>query len=1063
MPKNALTSITFSLAHVRGQITLHSLHQQFLRQARFIINCFALLCMVCCTTGTLEAQAPGNESMQSRVKRATDLIHAKQLVKARPLLVQLRPEVDPAMHANLDFYIALSYVFEYYEKNNSSALDTGLEKFQGFVKSYLKDSLVPLARYNIADIHAIKKDFKKALQGYIPLYKNPEPGIDRKDILKKIVLIYVSEEQWEAGMPYFEASMRIAEDSTDRATSAAYLLIAQAKQGIVTDSRQLLQFFTSPAPVFYTPRFNAALMEVGDQLKTEGDLPTASLFYQFVRSYESLELGLTNHIANLKERVAKFEGNVVLRNFYIDAKTELDNATADLAAVKATKNYTPLLHWRIAGVYLDMERDWEAFWRFRKMVDKYPDHEYAESILFSAFSLGHKLDQYDIAEELSKRYLSNPNFRTYRATVADSMSSMYLEYEKYEELYAMTREYLSHSAGDAASALLLFKHGMARLRRFENPELINDFQTFNTKYGETNSAVVIRYFLGLGLLIEEDHQGALDNFELVLAEGDTRYKPDASFRKALAVMGLDRIPEARDLVVEFIENYPDNPLRAQAELILGNLVDLLGDANKALGHYYLVEQYSDDLELNASAELKISRILVDQNEIDTAIGRLRSFIDTHVEDAATIPIVAALADIYKDLEKPRVALETIKEPIIRFFTLTEIDKLDTLLLNYITKDRAVREMEVATEAFFQEITDSPDLFRDLVIDRAKQYRYFKEHSSVDGLVRDYFLENEDFRNAVKAYFKEVDQIQAANETAKEEAANSQPPTQPKLLEPMHPVGELAVLIDLRKQVAELNASMPKQTADDWLKSQLAEARAANNIPLELRIQTALAKAEDPESAPNHRMVQLFDDPEQWSELGLAPKLWILRKVAELDPARVIEELEISRVDYMNTDFELERHLLRAKAYKQAEQPESAIEAYQVLIKRFAQANESGEAMIAIGRMQIELGNYQAARDQLETILHRNDWRGQMHGDALLWIGRAYVAEEKYPEAHGFFERIMLGYPGFPELLAQGYYEDIQVLKKMGDTASVQTVYEAFKLTPGLEDTEAAKLIRKEFE
>jgi hypothetical protein len=69
----------------------------------------------------------------------------------------------------------------------------------------------------------------------------------------------------------------------------------------------------------------------------------------------------------------------------------------------------------------------------------------------------------------------------------------------------------------------------------------------------------------------------------------------------------------------------------------------------------------------------------------------------------------------------------------------------------------------------------------------------------------------------------------------------------------------------------------------------------------------------------------------------------------------------------------------------------------------------------------------------------------------------------YAEAHGFFERIMLGYPGFPELMATAYYEDLKVLQKMGEAASVQTVLEAFKATPGLEATDAANLIRKEFQ
>ena len=87
----------------------------------------------------------------------------------------------------------------------------------------------------------------------------------------------------------------------------------------------------------------------------------------------------------------------------------------------------------------------------------------------------------------------------------------------------------------------------------------------------------------------------------------------------------------------------------------------------------------------------------------------------------------------------------------------------------------------------------------------------------------------------------------------------------------------------------------------------------------------------------------------------------------------------------------------------------------------------------------------------------------MHAQALLWLGRSYGAEKKYAEAHGFYERIILGYPGFSEELAMAFYEDIQVLKLMGETASVQLTYDAFKMTPGLENTEGALLIGKEFE
>ena len=355
------------------------------------------------------------------------------------------------MVANLDFYQALSYVFEYYEKDSTAAISTAIEEFDAFIKNYPHHELNALARYNLADAHAISQNFEQALKLYVPLYHQPVASVDHKEVLKKLVLIYAAKQQWAAGIPYFKDNMRLAESSEDRTTSAAYLLIARAKAGEIVDSSQLLKFFKSPAPVFYTPRFNAALMEVGDNLKQEGDLATASLFYQFVRDYETLEAGLTAYIQSLELSVAKFADNPVLRNFYVEAKASLDNARGDLEALRTSTNYTPLLNWRIAGVYMEMGRNWEAFWRFRLMVDTYPDHKFAEDILFSAYSLGHQLGEYQIAEELGRRYLDDPRYTRYGGTVADQISGTYLANGNYDELHKLTTWYLERAADDSAA------------------------------------------------------------------------------------------------------------------------------------------------------------------------------------------------------------------------------------------------------------------------------------------------------------------------------------------------------------------------------------------------------------------------------------------------------------------------------------------------------------------------------------------------------------------------------------------------------------------------------------
>jgi tetratricopeptide (TPR) repeat protein len=235
------------------------------------------------------------------------------------------------------------------------------------------------------------------------------------------------------------------------------------------------------------------------------------------------------------------------------------------------------------------------------------------------------------------------------------------------------------------------------------------------------------------------------------------------------------------------------------------------------------------------------------------------------------------------------------------------------------------------------------------------------------------------------------------------------------------------------------------------------------MPLLVRIQAVFAALEVPEGTPDAYILGLIQNEEVWPQIGIAGKLWILKEYAKSKPEEVIRYLEESKVEYMNTDTELGVHGLMAKTYQQLGRVRDAIDAYKTLIKRFAASDEAGEAAIMIGRLEIEEGNYKEAREELEMILHRNEWRGQRHGDALLWIGRAYLKEGKLEEAHGFFERIMLGYPGFNELLAIAYYEDVKVLKKMGEPESAKTVYEAFNMTPGLDDTETADLIRKEFE
>lgn len=1001
-------------------------------------------------------QGAGTTDLYQRIKNVESMVVQREYVAARPELRSLLPLADANVRPQLDFYIALSYIYEFYAKDQESLLATAVEEFNAFLQNHPGHHLSVLARYNLGDIYATQGNYKQALKQYIPLYQKPKEHINRKEVLRKIVLVYATEEAWAAGAPYFEDSMRFAVTDIERTTAAAYLMIAKAQMGDFSNSREILGFFSSPAPILFSPRFNFAMIEVGDNLRSSGDLATASLFYQLVRSYESLQGGLENYINQLEAKLASLVGTQMVSQQYFETKAELENMLSQLNALQSSPNYTPLLGWRIAGVYMDIERDWEAYWRLRKLVVDYPEDPNAEAILYSAFSLGYKLEEFDSFAELGEDYLENKDYLNYRSAVADQLSSYYVISEQFEKLFALSKWYLESIGEDSAAISLLFKHGMVRLQRFENRELRSEFAAFKEKYKAGPCELVLDYFLGISNLLEQNHAPALEFFEAVLAKPESQFTADAHFRKAQAVLGLDRISEARELLVAFISNYPENSLRANAELTLGNVLELQGQPNAALEHFYLVEEFTESPALRGEAELKIAAVLERYfRQLDEAIVRLSDFQARYYELPESIPVIVALANLYDSKQEPRKALTLLQNAVERFHAEIAYDAVDTMMQAYLKKDATLRTSQIRSKAFLLEVSTSAELLESLIADRSAQYRYFKENAEIDSVIQDSFIRDNVFRNAILAGLEALKPPAPLPDLETGET----PPAEPLIL-----AGEeFPELLNLTVRLERLNSTLPQISASAWIAAKQAEAAKDNHLALELRLQTALALVATPVEKPDRARVALVDDVEQWPYFAVASKIWILSEKAETQPSQVIEILERSRMDFIDTGMELDFFKLLAGLYERTDDQNAAIQVLKDLIQRFPENREAGIAALHAGQLELKNQEYEIARKTFESILFRPEWVGAMHAEALLWIGRAYENEMLYAEAHGFFERIMLGYPGFPELMATAYYEDLKVLQKMGEAASVQTVLEAFKATPGLEATDAANLIRKEFQ
>lgn len=1033
-----------------------------LKKPRFICAVAALLFI-----SSLPASAQSAE-MIDKAKEVQNLLSSGKLVQARPLMEELLPaaesgEFEAEIGAKLQFFIGLSYVVEYFDTSGGPAiLATAKTKLEEFIQKYPNDENVPVARLNLGDIEATNGNFEEALKFYIPLYNNPTKNVESDDVLKKIVMLYAASEQWVAGIPYFSASMNNSRDATDRTTAAAYMIIGQAQSDSLENLDEALEFLQTPSPVFFSTRFNLALMNVADKLKEQEDLAMANLFYQFIRDYETLKDGLTRYIDAFERTVLRFEGNSFRRNEYMSAKAQLDNAQADLKALSTIESYTPILKWKIAQCLMGMGRDWEAFWLFHRMAEVYPNHENAEDILYLAYNLAHKLNSYEMMENLARRYLENMQYLKYRGTIATQLGEFYVDRGDFHKLYQLTKDYLELApADDEGSPIVLFTHGMMRLGRHEIAELIADFTRYDQVYGSTISGTVIHYFLGLGFLLEQEHQLAIDNLNEVLKNSRSKFTPDAEFRKALALMGLDKIQEARQQLEKFISSYPNNALRSTAELTLGSVVDMLGDMPTALKHYYRVAEHTSDPGLIGSAEVKISRILVFQRKLEEAINRLQAYLEAYGESPDSIPASEELVNLLNREERQRQALVVLEQQVNRFIDEIRVGEIDPMLVTYIRQDRRLREIREKTREFFNVVSQDAELLEQLVRDRAVQFRYFRKHNLIDVAVKDAFTYDNDFRAEIIA---ELDLLRPPPPPPPPVDPNRKgpPPPAPEP-EPIDLTGKtIKALVDLQKTIERANESIPEEPVDVTLKAAIQKAREMNNMPLVIRIETAFAHTQEPRERPTPQQFALIEDRELWMELAHASQMWILEEISKYDAPRVIEELNLLRPQLVATNSELEMYQILAKCYESTDAKALALESYQDIIKKFGSRNAAADAILEAGRLMIEMGRQAEARETLQGILYRPDWIGAKHAQALLWIGKSYNAERKYAEAHGFFERVMLGYPGQNEEVAEAYYQDLKTLKLMGENASVQTVYQAFMESPGLQETKAGKKIKEEF-
>lgn len=995
------------------------------------LSCFT--CLSCLITNSLCAQLAeemGDRALNSKV---IEFVKENKFLEARPYLLEMKKRMgekqDTSNIEAIDFFLASTYLQEYQETNNKSALQTAVQSFEEYLSEYKSGPRRTIALLNLGDAYSDLKDFEKAIRTYSTIYNSPSTsGAVRSDIRKVIAKTYLKTDKPEAGMAFYqEAYDQAFLDEEARAEATTWLLQAYLSKGDIDAILPYFNNLTGRKAALFNPKFNVTLIKAGDKLFEAGNYDFAILFYAIVKRKSDIVDFYEDAVKRLTQLISyKEEGS----EDAVALEKQLREAEANLKAVRGIREYDADVRWRSARVLLESERTWEALWSFYNLMLEYPEHEQAEEFLFLAFSQARAVKDDYMVLELAKDYLSRDQYKKYSGQITFDLATYYQEEGDEEAFYKLVTSYLDEGPEQdkiAAQILNLLAIYLTDNERFAELEERMDRYYMSFK-GMKETQQAAKYWSSLSLMVGANYEKALKSLtEFTEKFGEeSAFSEDAFYRLAIAHYGAQDVQGAYQKFTEFVERFPESPRRGEAELYLGDILRENGQLEESIQHYKMVEKFTDQQSFINKSIFTLSEVLEKLGRPEESAKVLLAYIDRYGEKAELGEAYMKLGQfeqsqgrIAKRFEYNALGLNATANNPNRYAA-------DQIIISYVQDfNETVKNYEAAVDFIESMMDDSA--FRDKVIkDRAAQYKFFQseEGKDVDPDLEFKIVRDRDFR---KQLIKSPD----------------------------------AVLRDLRSEYKDKLDRLSSLSPKIIFTKLITDAREPKDV-LKLRVAMARDMAGDSEENFN------FTDA-QVRNASPAVMLWRAKQLRESDPekANALLETSLEKHPYEpNRDQTLlamaEIAVNRAREEPTEANLKEALAKYNKIIELFGMGAKDGEPYLAKGELLTKLDREEEAINVLNNVLRNPEWRGQPQAKAHLLIGLAYYNLDRFAEAHGFFERLMLGFGGFSDEVALAYYWDLKALESMKETESVNQLKEEIRSRDDLKGTKGYRLIEENY-
>ena len=850
--------------------------------------------------------------------------------------------------------------------------------------------------------------------------------------LKDLCLAFAIQEKWVEGEERFRRLFDLPLiDIKTRTETALYLIRSYQEQEQPEKMLEFIPFLSRAGESRYDPGLNLALFKLGNQFSDNAEYTKGNYLYFLTLTLEDIIDFNEQKLTQFESRSQWYERKELA--VPEDLELDIEQTAKYLAELKNQSSYTSALKYHRARNLERMERRYDAFYAFLRLVREHPEDSNAELFNYSSFNQATNIGYVQETVELGERYLARDDFKTYRPAVFVKLIATQFNEDNYAEVHALGRQFMEEYPDHdfAANVIHFMGYAWTKLEAFET--LKTELTGYLEKHPDSPMSQSANYWIGITLVVEQDFEKARTHFQYVVDnfKGGSFYS-DSRFRLGVCEFGIGDYETAEAIFNQWVEDYANHHLRGEAEVFLGDIAAINAMVPEALAHYASVEQYTSKINLIDHAYFESSRLLEANGRYQEIIELLETYTEKFSEGGSLSRAVYRIGEIYEILDQPAKMLESYLNAIREYGNLVHAEGVDQIILRYVKKYRDYLNQYTSTRSFLKAILERDDFRLSVIADRKALHFYRLEHPDVSKQLIDLLLRDEKLRTGLGP--------RAIPQTEEQKLAGEPQRYDDSILPEAR-----ERLEDKLAEVQDLIASFPDSPPAERFTELYHDARKDDQRTFVLRLLVAFDALGIP--APGEPEISVQDLP----KASPATLAWIGSNKLDSEPelARLAVERIISEHPFSLAVPEAQR--VRAELLLHDGDRAGAITLYRQIIENNPLWPKAPQSALRIGDLYMESGEIKAALEQYQSILQVREWRGVAWAEACFKIGQCFAQQNEPLKAHGYYERTYLSYLQFPEWAGRALYEDGKLLEEMNEIDSARSVYREYMNLPNAEN------------